>query len=223
MEKTSTSNPVGRRQFLKLATAGLALEALPAPAQAQAAKKVIVIGAGIAGLSCAYELMKSGHDVTVLEASDRTGGHVLTLREPFAEGLYADAGAENFTKPGYDILWAYTKELGLTVLPYGNRERVLQWSRGELQTGERAKDPAQWAEDGFNQREIANMNQHGRSALQHLYFTPYMDSFRDEYEPFGVGLDHLDNLTVTQVLEKDGASPAAVRRLGSRNSALHVI
>jgi NADPH-dependent 2,4-dienoyl-CoA reductase/sulfur reductase-like enzyme len=38
---------------------------------AGAKKKVIVIGAGIAGLSCAYELMKRGHDVTVLEASGR--------------------------------------------------------------------------------------------------------------------------------------------------------
>lgn len=223
MEKTSTRNPVGRRQFLKLAAAGLALDALPARAQAPAAKNVIVVGAGIAGLSCAYELVKGGHDVTVLEASNRTGGHVLTLREPFADGLYADAGAENFTKPGYDIVWAYAKELGLTVLPYGNRERVLRWSGGELQSGEASRDPAKWAEDGFNQREIDFMKQHGRAPLQKLYFTPYMDAFRDEYEPFGVGLDHLDNLSVTQLLEKDGASPAAIRRLGSRSSALHVI
>jgi monoamine oxidase len=146
MEQIRTSNPVDRRQFLKLAGAGLALQALPARAQARAATNVVVIGAGIAGLSCAYELMKSGHDVTVLEASSRTGGHVLTLRQPFADGLYADAGAENFTKPGYDIVWAYTKELDLTVLPYGNRERVLRWSRGQLQSDERP--------DGYNQREI---------------------------------------------------------------------
>ena len=132
MQKTRIINSVGRRQFLKLTAAGLALEALPARAQARAAKRVVVIGAGVAGLSGAYELMKAGHDVTVLEASNRTGGHVLTLREPFADGLYADAGAENFTKPGYDIVWAYTKELNLTVLPYGNRERVLQWSNGQV-------------------------------------------------------------------------------------------
>jgi monoamine oxidase len=213
MRNASTSNTVDRRQFLTLTAAGLALKTNPASAQARASKKVIVIGAGIAGLSCAYELRKSGHDVTVLEASHRTGGHVLTLREPFADGLYADAGAENFTKPGYDILWAYTKELDLTVLPYGNRERVLQWSQGKLQSGERNNDPAKWAEDGFNQREIDYMKQHGRAALQDLYFTPYMDRFEDEYKPFGVGLDDLDNLSLTQVLEKDGASAAALGRL----------
>ena len=42
------------------------------------AKNIIVGGAGIAGLCCAYELMKKGHDVTVLEASGRHGGHVYS-------------------------------------------------------------------------------------------------------------------------------------------------
>ena len=41
-------------------------------------KKVIVAGAGITGLCCGYELMKKGHDVTILEASGRYGGHVFT-------------------------------------------------------------------------------------------------------------------------------------------------
>jgi len=53
-------------------------------------KKVIVIGAGLAGLSAAFELTLVGHEVTVLEAQMRPGARVLTLRQPFSDGLYAD-------------------------------------------------------------------------------------------------------------------------------------
>ena len=55
-------------------------------------KRVVVLGAGIAGLVTAYELKQQGHDVTVLEAQNRVGGRVLTCRE-FAPGLYAEFGA----------------------------------------------------------------------------------------------------------------------------------
>ena len=41
---------------------------------------VLVLGAGVAGLACAYELGKAGYDCTVLEARDRVGGRNLTLR-----------------------------------------------------------------------------------------------------------------------------------------------
>ncbi len=56
-------------------------------------KKIIVVGAGLAGLSAAYELSQAGHDVTVLEAQLRPGGRVCTLRAPFSDGLYAEVGA----------------------------------------------------------------------------------------------------------------------------------
>src|ERR1700736_4229309 len=49
-------------------------------------KKVIVIGAGMAGLCAGYELGRAGHDVTILESRTRAGGRVLTLREPFSDG-----------------------------------------------------------------------------------------------------------------------------------------
>jgi monoamine oxidase len=58
-----------------------------------AAKKVVVVGAGAAGLAAAYQLRSGGHDVTVLEARLRPGGRVYTLRAPFSDGLYAEAGA----------------------------------------------------------------------------------------------------------------------------------
>ena len=89
---------ISRRDALKL-TAGAVMAATT---QTRAAKKVIVAGAGIGGLSCAWELVRRGHDVVVLEAADRTGGHVFTFRQPLDDGLYADAGAEHFTQPGYE-------------------------------------------------------------------------------------------------------------------------
>ncbi len=57
-------------------------------------KKVIVIGAGLAGLSAAYELQQARHDVTILEAQTRVGGRVSTLRDFFSDGL--DAGRNRF-------------------------------------------------------------------------------------------------------------------------------
>ncbi|MGC2493796.1 MAG: FAD-dependent oxidoreductase [Candidatus Binatus sp.] len=41
-------------------------------------KKVVVVGAGMAGLSAAYRLRKAGVDVTVLESNDHVGGRVRT-------------------------------------------------------------------------------------------------------------------------------------------------
>jgi monoamine oxidase len=85
-----------------LTAAGSALSGLTLNGQITGRKKsVIVIGAGIAGLSCAYELVRRGHEVTVLEATGRSAGHVRTLHDPFADGLYADMGAEHFYYPGY--------------------------------------------------------------------------------------------------------------------------
>lgn len=56
--------------------------------------KVIVVGAGLSGLVAATEIQGAGHDVVVLEARDRVGGRVFTLREGFADGQFADIGAE---------------------------------------------------------------------------------------------------------------------------------
>jgi monoamine oxidase len=68
----------------------------PVPPRAGQPRKVIVLGAGLAGLTAAYELAAWGHDVTVLEAQTRAGGRVYTLRSPFSDGLWAEAGAMDF-------------------------------------------------------------------------------------------------------------------------------
>src|SRR5919109_5000639 len=55
---------------------------------------VIVAGAGLAGLSAARALEARGAAVTVVEARDRVGGRVWTLRDGFAERQHAEAGAD---------------------------------------------------------------------------------------------------------------------------------
>ena len=55
---------------------------------------VLVAGAGLAGLVAARDLAALGAAVTVVEARDRVGGRVWTVRQGFADGQYGEAGAE---------------------------------------------------------------------------------------------------------------------------------
>ena len=64
---------------------------------------VIVVGAGLAGLSAAVRLMKDGANVTVVEARDRVGGRVLTVRDAFARGQHAEAGGDFIDDSQEDI------------------------------------------------------------------------------------------------------------------------
>lgn len=56
-------------------------------------KRVIIIGAGMAGLTAGSLLKAAGHEVTILEAGSRLGGRVYTVRSPFSNGNYLDVGA----------------------------------------------------------------------------------------------------------------------------------
>ena len=86
--------------------------------------------------------MKRGHDVVVLEASERTGGHVFTVRDNLDDGLYADGGAEHFTQPGYERYWGYVREFNLSLrgtIP--RREHITRWIGGRMYTQEMLADP----------------------------------------------------------------------------------
>jgi len=112
-----------RRRFLQQASlgAGAVGAGLARPGRVAAGtrlgassqpKRVIVLGAGLAGLAAAWELQEAGHEVTVLEARTRPGGRVHTLRAPFADGLYAEAGAVAFST-NYTHANRYIDALGL--------------------------------------------------------------------------------------------------------------
>ena len=97
---------------LALAGAGVWLRPGRLVGGAIGAPRAIVVGAGLAGLTAAFELERRGWSVTVLEARDRLGGRVLTVRRPFAGGQYAEAGGE-FIDVNQTRIQAYARRFGL--------------------------------------------------------------------------------------------------------------
>jgi monoamine oxidase len=126
-----------RRTFLQSAIALPGILSL----QANARGRVIIVGAGLAGLAAGFDLDRAGYDVIILEARMRPGGRVHTLREPFSDGLYADAGAARI-QDTHQFTLRYVKELNLTLDPFfptdGSRvtyvagKRLVIPSRGQL-------------------------------------------------------------------------------------------
>ena len=88
-------------------------------------KRVVVIGAGFAGLAAADALRADGAEVTVLEARDRVGGRVWSV--PFGDGAIVERGAE-FILPGYESMEALARRFGIPMVlkgtPYGRRVPV---------------------------------------------------------------------------------------------------
>jgi len=77
---------------------------------------VIVVGAGLAGLTAAVRLQQAGVKVTVLEARDRVGGRVLTMRGAFAETQHAEAGGD-FIDESQQAIRQLVAEEGLRLRP----------------------------------------------------------------------------------------------------------
>lgn len=100
-------------------------------------RKVAILGAGISGLVAAWELGRAGWDVTVLEARERIGGRVWTVRGgdrivqtgrpdqlcQFSEGLYLNAGAARIPHHHHNIL-GYARQFGVAMEVMVNSNRA---------------------------------------------------------------------------------------------------
>ncbi|MBC7816188.1 MAG: FAD-dependent oxidoreductase, partial [Planctomycetaceae bacterium] len=104
-----------RRDVLKaaLASAGglLALDSCRAAPVNMDLPRIVVVGAGFAGLACADELAAAGYRVTVLEARRRVGGRVLTFRDLIKDKTVEGGG--ELVGPNQPTWMAYAKRFGL--------------------------------------------------------------------------------------------------------------
>ena len=114
--------------------------------------KIIVIGAGLAGLTAAWEFDKAGHDVTVLEARDRVGGR--TWSEKLGNGQWTERGGE-YVFPTEFPIRKLAAEIGVPIMShnvrYGRRTvngRIISFAELD-ETGARVKATlAQMLADG---------------------------------------------------------------------------
>ena len=84
--------------------------------------RIVIVGGGVAGLTCAYRLQQAGIATRVFEASDRIGGRTWTLRGYFAQGQIAEHGGE-FISLDQHAVQSLTGELGLRLINVNRRER----------------------------------------------------------------------------------------------------
>ena len=191
-----------RRGFLAAST----LPLLARRALARAAgpdRRVLVVGAGLAGLSAATLLGERGYDVTVVEARDRPGGRLWTWREPWKDGQWLEAGAAS----GADtykrmVKWCETLGLELTSPLRATAPPELLHLKGET----------------FPARELIERNPYGLpldlakvppSALMARYVDKVATTVRDraawtrpEWAPY-------DGKSLATFLREQGAPPAA--------------
>ena len=209
-----------RREFLKLSLLALAAQtvsrpvraatdsdALPAPS---APAKILVIGAGLSGLVAAYELTRAGHDVTVLEAQRRPGGRVLTLREPFSDGLYAEAGAARIPD-NHDLTLRYVRHFDLPLVPFQPSKLTRILAVGDQRI--RARPDGDVDLTRVPLKLTPEERSGGLYGLFTKYLRPALESLGDPAAPGwpdSRSMKKYDEMTMARFLEQQGASPGAI-------------
>jgi monoamine oxidase len=112
MGQNDAMRSIGRRGVLLGGLAGAAVASAPAPVQARGGPQVVVVGAGLAGLTAAHRLRRrTGWRVAVHEARERVGGRTHTVRD-LPGGLYGEAGG-SFISTGDRAIRGLARELGV--------------------------------------------------------------------------------------------------------------
>lgn len=174
-------------------------------------KKIIVVGAGMAGLSAAYELKRAGHQVTLFEAQQRVGGRLQTYREPFTHGLYAEAGGMRLPK-SHALTMAYVEKFNLTTTPFtmGNPNCYVFMNGKKMRLHEFRTDPGVL---GFELSE----NERGKTAseLWEHALEPIEQKLRERGDDaWDEIMAQYDNHSLREFCEECGWSEGAIEMFG---------
>jgi len=176
----AASGGLSRRQFLKgigAVGAGLTLGRLPLRARAHDDPRIVIVGAGLAGLTCAYYLSQAGYAPVVYEARDRVGGRVYSVNDVFDDGLTTEMGGE-FINSDHEDMLALVEAFNLELL-------------------DRTENPYQREAIFFDGQRLTT------EALADLY-APYADRIAADvaavYDEDADALERFDQTTVSQYL-----------------------
>ncbi len=173
--------------------------------------RVVVIGAGMAGLVAASELLRAGHDPILLEAQQRVGGRVLTLREPFAPGLWAEAGAMRIPR-SHRLTMGLIDRFGLATEPFtmDNPQAYCCFCGNKVRLADLPADPA-----GLGFEVADHEREHGAAALWASALEPFAKRIESEGDAAweAIATEH-DHLAVREFLELQEWSEGAIEMFG---------
>ena len=174
-------------------------------------KRVVIVGAGLAGLSAGYELKRAGHTPIILEAQQRVGGRVHTLRDPFTEGLYAEVGAMRIPR-AHTLTMSYVEKFGLKTNDFtmDNPNAYYYMGGRKVRASEAAKDPSLL---GFDVSE----HEKGKTAgkMYEAALKPLLDLLeKDGDNAWDVIVAKYDQYSTREFLELNGWSEGMIEMFG---------
>ncbi|WP_461536148.1 flavin monoamine oxidase family protein [Spongorhabdus nitratireducens] len=174
---------------------------------------IIIAGAGLAGLTAAYDLQQQGFTTTILEASDSIGGRVKTIRQPFDNGLYAEAGAMAITSADTALL-GLLKKLDLNLISLKQRIDNARYRAANQWHDINEPCSARILPDNLKQCSVSGLLRHYIDAARLEHLKPDTNCFNLNDE-----LLALDELSLADFLRREGASECEIYLIANFSSA----
>ncbi|SDN44347.1 monoamine oxidase [Afipia sp. GAS231] len=187
------------------------MTSLPAPLPKRHPRRVLVLGAGMSGLTAALELEQAGHTVIVVEAQARPGGRVLTMRDQSGSPI-AEAGAGRIPET-HTWAMSYINRMGLETAPlYPDRRSAVIYAQGKRVVLDPGADPARHFDLTDAEKAL------GLDGLARTHIFPGVELVKASGTMNGpnwpaTDLMKFDDLTARDYLASRGLSKAAVNLL----------